>query len=228
MTSWYHFSRSRAGSRTGPPGSCCSIWREMWREKGGRVKSSQRERRAEIDRSAHPCLHCTIPPPTERGLQTLGDPTHTLAESWQLRDALAAHGASKSRRKRREATEPPSPAHGLRSSGQRSEGCAGWQEPGLPLGLIHSSPLPLHPHHLPGSAQERREGTGAQTSAGTEGEERGGRGGGGAAQPEDEGAGGAQPSREAAGAWRPPRMPESCSTVRYWAERSRLNREKRL
>lgn len=37
-----------------------------------------------------------------------------------------------------------------------------------------------------------------------------------------------QPSGEAAGAWRPPRMPESCSTVTYWAERSRLNQEKRL
>lgn len=74
-----------------------------------------------------------------------------------------------------------------------------------------------------------REGNRARTSAETEGEERHGRGGGGAAaQPEDEGAGGAQPSREAAGARRPPRMPESCSTVTYWAERSRLNQEKRL
>lgn len=48
-------------------------------------------------------------------------------------------------------------------------------------------------------------------------------------QPEgDEGDGGVQASGEAATGWKWPRMPESCSTVTYWAERSRLNWEKRL
>lgn len=38
MASWYHFSKSRAGSHAGPPGSGCSIWGETpcesgtWRE----------------------------------------------------------------------------------------------------------------------------------------------------------------------------------------------------
>lgn len=62
-----------------------------------------------------------------------------------------------------------------------------------------------------------------------EGEERAStEGGGGGLQPGDEGAGGARPSGEAAGAQTLHRIPESCSTVTYWAERSKVSWEKGL
>lgn len=131
MTSWYHFSKSRAGSHTGPPGSCCSIWRETPREKGGRAKCSERDRRTERERSEHPCLRLHRPP-LELDLQTPGDPTHSLAESRQLRDPIAAHGAGESQRQCWEGTESPCPARWAGQGARRavkqrqgSEGTAG-------------------------------------------------------------------------------------------------------
>lgn len=47
-------------------------------------------------------------------------------------------------------------------------------------------------------------------------------------QPEDEEAGGARPSGEPAGALTLPRIPESCSMVTYWAERSKVSCEEGL
>lgn len=93
----------------------------------------------------------------------------------------------------------------------------------LHLQLTPSRASPSPPRE---SARGQREGNRAPTSAETKGEGRDGRGGRGGALLEDEGAGGVQPSREAAGVWRLPKIPESCSTVTYWAERSRLNQEK--
>lgn len=130
MTSWYHFSKSRAGSRTGPPGSCCSIWREMPHEKGGRAKCSERDRRTEMERSEHPCLHLHHPP--EQDLQTPGDPERSLAEPWQLRDPLAAQGAGEGRRKHWEGTGMPCPVPRAGQGSGRWQGTrrAGKQQPG--------------------------------------------------------------------------------------------------
>ena len=70
MTSWYHFSKSRAGSHTGPPSSCCSIWREMPRERG-RARRSERDRHA---REVGASLPVPSSPRTRRPPGTPGTP----------------------------------------------------------------------------------------------------------------------------------------------------------
>lgn len=110
-------------------------------------------------------------------------------------------------------------------------GCSSWYCSGCFSSTPSSStlsacpPQPASTPLYPGNAWGHREGNRTQTSVEMEGEERAGRGGRGV-QPEDERTGGARPSGEPAGALTLPRIPESCSMVTYWAERSKVSQEK--
>lgn len=104
-------------------------------------------------------------------------------------------------------------------------GCSSWRCLGCfssTPSLSVCAPQPASTSLCPGNAWGYREGNGTQTSAEMEGEERAGREGGRGVKSEDEEAGGARPSGEPAGALTLPRIPESCSMVTYWAERSKV------
>lgn len=220
MTSWYHFSKSIAGSHMGPAGSCCSIWRETPRVKGVRARHSDWDRCTKSIRSFAVCACSAWPSPGTPGTTWLSHDS-----SWTSLLLMGPVRTDSSARKAQDCLPCTAGWAGLKQTvgqwaGSRAAGSSvGCQEPKQPH-------LQLTPSHAssPGRVLGWREGNGTQTSAEMEREERDGRGG--AAQPEDEEAGGS--SGEVAGAQRPPRMPESCSTVTYWAERSRLNWEMRL